>query len=212
MALLHVADLTPSKLELVRAWIPSQPWWTGPADSAELAGAYRFDDPAGEVGIETHLLRAADGSVVQVPTTYRAAPLADADRALIGTLEHSVLGTRWVYDGCYDPVFVEALATAIATGGAQAELQVQSSDGALAIREATTRVQGSGTDAGVDIADSVPAVSTDQIATTIQLGQIEVTVQRVIDSSVPSAGRLSLTGTWPGNDQPAVLAQMRVGG
>ncbi len=88
---------------------------------------------------------------MQVPTTYRAGPLAGADGALIGTLEHSVLGTRWVYDGCHDPVYVEALATAIATGGTQADLQVQSPDGEMAIREATTRVQGSGTDTAVPI-------------------------------------------------------------
>jgi hypothetical protein len=35
----------------------------------------RFADPAGEVGIETHLLHMADGQIAQVPVTYRAAPL-----------------------------------------------------------------------------------------------------------------------------------------
>ena len=184
----------------------------GGAEPAELAGAYRFDDPEGQVGIETLLLRATDGSVVQVPTTYRAAPLAGAERGLIGTLEHSVLGTRWVYDGCHDPVYVEALASAIGTGGTQAELQVQSPDGAMAIREATTRVLGSGTDTAVPIDASAPTVSSDQTTTTIRLGQVELTVHRVIDSAVPSSGQLTLTGTWPGNDEPAVLAQLRTGG
>ena len=46
-----------------------------------------------------------DGSVLHVPVTYRAAPVAGADEHLIGTMEHSVLGRRWAYDGCADPVF-----------------------------------------------------------------------------------------------------------
>ena len=211
MALLYVADLTPSKLDLLRSWVPSQPWWTAPAEPIELAGAYRFDDPDGEVGIEIHLLRGADGSVVQVPTTYRAGPLAGADAALIGTVEHSVLGTRWVYDGCHDPVYVEALATAIATGGTQADLQVQSPDGEVAIRAAITRVQGSGAGSAVSV-DSVPVVSSDQATTTIQSGELELIVQRAIDRQVTSAGQLTLIGTWPGQDQPALLAQLRSGG
>lgn len=32
-----------------------------------------------------------------------------------------VLDTRWVYDGCADPVWASTLATAILTGGTQAE-------------------------------------------------------------------------------------------
>lgn len=38
-----------------------------------VLGAYPFDDPDGEVAIETHLL-AAGTTVLQVPVTYRAAP------------------------------------------------------------------------------------------------------------------------------------------
>ncbi|WP_432526090.1 maltokinase N-terminal cap-like domain-containing protein [Kineococcus mangrovi] len=37
-------------------------------------GSYRFDDPDGEVGTETHLLATADGQVLQVPLTCRGAP------------------------------------------------------------------------------------------------------------------------------------------
>ena len=47
--------------------------------------------------------------VYQVPLTYRGAPLAGADGALVGTSEHGVLGTRWVYDAPHDPVFVAQL-------------------------------------------------------------------------------------------------------
>ncbi|MGC4856177.1 maltokinase N-terminal cap-like domain-containing protein [Micromonospora sp. DT4] len=76
-------------------------------------GAYRFDDPAGEVGIETMLVAAADGPVHQVPLTYRAAPLDDVDEWLVGTTEHSALGRRWVYDGCADPVYAAAVQPAV---------------------------------------------------------------------------------------------------
>jgi hypothetical protein len=103
MALIHKATLNPTKLQLLTSWLPRQTWITGEAD-VEQVGAYRFDDPAGVVGIEAFLLQARDGSVFHVPLTYRGAPLAGAEEFLIGTAEHSVLGTRWVYDGCGDPV------------------------------------------------------------------------------------------------------------
>ncbi|MFF4908404.1 hypothetical protein ACFY2T_26470 [Streptomyces sp. NPDC001260] len=46
-----------------------------------------------------------------VPLTYRGAPLPGAEHALVGTMEHGVLGPRWAYDGCHDPVlYTELLA------------------------------------------------------------------------------------------------------
>jgi hypothetical protein len=76
-----------------------------------MIGAFRFEDPAGEVGIETHLL--TDGTVLyQLPMTYRGAALAGA--GLIATAEHSVLGPRWIYDGVTDPVWVAQLLQLIA--------------------------------------------------------------------------------------------------
>ncbi|MBM7086138.1 CG0192-related protein [Micromonospora humidisoli] len=122
MALLHRAEISPSKLELLAGWLPGRPWYAGPAAGEPVrVAAYRFDDPAGEVGIETMLVRIGDSPVYQVPLTYRGAPLADAERWLVGTTRHSVLGPRWVYDACGDPVYAAALATAIRTGVGQAE-------------------------------------------------------------------------------------------
>lgn len=60
MAIIYNATLNPSKLDLLNAWLPSRPWFTGVAD-VQRVGAYRFDDPAGEVGIEAFLLQASDG-------------------------------------------------------------------------------------------------------------------------------------------------------
>ena len=118
------ATLEPSKQDLVEAWLPSRSWAPG-VTSVEKVAEYRFDDPAGEVGVETILWRTADGTVLQVPYTYRSAPLEGADSYLVGTSEHSVLGTRWVYDGCADPVWASAVATAILTGGTQAQMVIE---------------------------------------------------------------------------------------
>ena len=121
MAILHRATLVPSKLELMASWLPSQSWTDG-IDTTEMSavGAYRFDDPDGEVGIETHLLKCADGKTIQVPLTYRAAPLEGAASILVGTTEHSVLGKRWVYDGCGDITYLTALVSTIVRGGHEA--------------------------------------------------------------------------------------------
>ena len=51
------ADLTPSKRELMQAWLPSRSWFDGHADRKPV-GSFRFDDPAGEVGCEGFLLGA----------------------------------------------------------------------------------------------------------------------------------------------------------
>ncbi|KAA1419860.1 hypothetical protein FE697_018315 [Mumia zhuanghuii] len=187
MALIHRAELVPGKLEILSSWLPSQPWFPGGADGAlERVGAYRFDDPDGEVGIETLLVRYPGGPVLQVPLTYRAAPLAGAEAALIGTMQHSVLGDRWAYDGPADPVYVEAVRTAIATGGEQADELVEDDDGQLVSRELTTFAHGSGAD--VDPASAL-------------------VVRRVVSGSdaVAAAGSAVLVGRWPGQDEGVVL-------
>ncbi len=122
MAFIHDTTLTPGKLALIAPWLPAQPWFRGERDpELTKAGGFRLDDPAGEVGIE--FLVATDGpSAYHVPMTYRAAPLAGADAALIGNTEHGVLGRRWVYDAVHDPVFVTSV-LALLRGDAQAQQQ-----------------------------------------------------------------------------------------
>src|SRR6185312_1840324 len=119
MGIVYAAQLKPSKMELVGAWLPKQAWFEGDASELVRLGSFRFDDPAGEVGIETHIVGAGD-EVYQVPLTYRGAPLAGAEAFLVGTIEHSVLGCRWVYDAAGDPVYAADLAAALLAAKPQA--------------------------------------------------------------------------------------------
>lgn len=123
MASIHHTTLVPSKLELLTAWLPSQPWYvatTGP--ELTKAGGFRLDDPAGEVGIEVLLVAGSDGTRYLVPMTYRGAPLDGGEAGLIGTSEHGVLGRRWIYDAVHDPVAVTQL-VALLSGRCQAQHQ-----------------------------------------------------------------------------------------
>ena len=121
MAIIYRATLRPSKLELVAGWAPGRRWGAAAAGAElEQVAAYRFDDPAGEVGTETLVLRAGD-TLLHVPLTYRGAPVPEQEEHLVGTTEHSVLGRRWCYDACADPVYVAALVAVVLTGAPQAE-------------------------------------------------------------------------------------------
>ncbi|MFI9307413.1 maltokinase N-terminal cap-like domain-containing protein [Streptomyces triculaminicus] len=126
MAVIHRTTLQPTKLELLTSWLPSRPWYRGAGEPRlAKAGGFRLDDPRGEVGIEFMVVTdasAARPATYLVPLTYRGAALDGADHALIGTMRHGVLGRRWVYDGCQDPVLVAQL-FALTEGRVQAQDQ-----------------------------------------------------------------------------------------
>lgn len=211
MALLHQrAVVRPSKLELLAAWLPTRPWYRGPAGPRlERVVSFRFDDPEGEVGVETLLVRADDGPLVQAPLTYRGAPLEGGDAWLVGTAEHTVLGPRWVYDACVDPVYVAALATTILTGGTQAE-EFADVDGRILRREPSVSVRGSGDRAALDIGGASRVHDADP--TLIVTDAFELAVRRILDGpTVPTAeGAFTLTATWNGQPTPLVLATARL--
>ncbi len=150
MAILYSTTLRPTKVELVSGWIGSTRWYTGKGSEAQLTqvGSYRFDDPEGEVGIETLLVQDHSGDrpvLYQVPLTYRSMAVPGLSDALIGTIEHGVLGTRYVYDGPHDPAYAQALLRAIARGESQAELLVAQGSGKPPVRrEPDTTARGSG--------------------------------------------------------------------
>ena len=206
MAIIHQATLNPNKMELLTEWLPAQPWFPGGDPSAlRQVGAYRFDDPAGEVGIETILVAAGD-AVLQAPLTYRGAPLDGAEQWLVGTMEHSVLGTRWVYDACTDPVYVAELAAAVMAGRAQAEEMVEA-DGKPVRRDPSVRVRSSGSiGADVPVLAGAPSVVTSDGVTRISDGSLGLSVLRILDVSGAVRGPMPLTATWDGQDVPVLLA------
>ncbi|RPF44712.1 hypothetical protein EDD96_1250 [Streptomyces sp. Ag109_G2-6] len=127
MAVIHRTTMKPGKLELIAAWLPARPWYTGTSGAPELtrAGGFRLDDPEGEVGIEFVVVTDVSGTgpvAYLVPLTYRGAPLGGAEQGLVGTSEHGVLGTRWIYDGAHDPVLTERL-LALLRGDAEPQHQ-----------------------------------------------------------------------------------------
>ncbi|EGD57055.1 CG0192-related protein [Gordonia neofelifaecis] len=142
MALLHQATISPTKLELVTDYLDSVPW--GGTGEVELIGGYRFDDPAGEVGVEA-LLASRDGRTLHIPLTYRGTPLAGADEYLISTMAHSVLGDRWIYDAAADPVAVDCFVRAMRGEQPQAELEVRKADGTVVPLDSPVRLQVHGT-------------------------------------------------------------------
>jgi hypothetical protein len=130
LAVIHRTTLVPSKLELLTDWLPRHAWYIGEPSGPSLArvGGFRLDDPLGEVGIEFMVVRddaAREVTAYLVPMTYRASPLAGAEEHQIGTAEHGVLGTRWIYDGTRDPVLLSQVAELI-RGRVQAQAQSQS--------------------------------------------------------------------------------------
>ena len=81
-----------------------------------MIGSYRFDDPDGRVGMETFL---------------------------ITEMQHSVLGTRRVYDGVRDPLFVVMLAGVAMTGQGEA-LGLARYEGRWYITPSNVRINGGG--------------------------------------------------------------------
>lgn len=140
------STLIPSKRELVIDWLARQEWFSGDPSVIEQVAAFRFVDPDGEVGIET-LLFSAGAHVFQIPQTYRGAPIDDDVEGLIGVLEHSALGTRYVYDAMTDPVYLVELERVIRERDTAVET-VTAHDGS--IKAAGMEVWGSGVAEGAD--------------------------------------------------------------
>ncbi|GAA1217944.1 hypothetical protein GCM10009665_04790 [Kitasatospora nipponensis] len=152
MATIQNTTVTPTKLELLTEWLPAQPWYVAHAGAPDLVkgGGFRLDDPRGEVGIEFLVVvdRAAPEPVAYlVPLGYRGVALDGAGReALVGTCEHGVLGTRWVYDGAHDPV-VSAQLRELLDGRAVPQHQNESDtpDPTVRLHGTATATDGTGT-------------------------------------------------------------------
>lgn len=211
MALVHVTTMSVSKIDMLAAWLPSQSWFDGDATQLVEVAQYRFDDPEGEVGLNGVLVTAGDDTVYHVPMTWRAELLEGGEEFFIGNTVHGVLGTRWGYDGIGDPVFRAELARAIAQGGTEVRIMVQDAEGNLTERVQNIHLTGSG-EPGSPVPDlSAALVSVDGASSTASTGLATLRLVRAVRENtgglVP-AGAGTLTGTWPGQEEPAVIATL----
>jgi hypothetical protein len=205
MAILHRATITPTKAELIAEWAPTRPWGPAVAESLDLIGSYRFDDPDGRVGMETHLLTAG-GALFQVPLTYRDEPLEGAEDALITEMQHSALGTRWVYDGLRDSRFVVMLAAVAMTGQGEA-LGMAVYDGRWYIAPSNVRIQGGGWTGERVPVDRFELVSDEATPSVLHNDRFELIVfRRPLPGPRPAIG---LTASWDGQGEAVVLAEVR---
>ncbi|CAM3645772.1 maltokinase N-terminal cap-like domain-containing protein [Nocardioides zeicaulis] len=199
------ASLSPTKQEIVEGWLPTRGWAQG-RTVAEKVGEYRLDDPAGEVGVETIVWRADDGALLQTPLTYRSEPLASAEEHLVATTEHSVLGTRWVYDGCGDPVWADTLVRAILTGGHETPMFFER-DGERVDIPPRIEVSGSGSaDASAPVT-TVDGVRDEDAVTVVEAGGHTIALARVVGT--PLGEGPQLTGTVAGEPDVHVWAALR---
>lgn len=212
MALMYQTTMSPSKLELIAAWLPSQPWFAGDASALTNLGGYRFDDPAGEVGLEGILVTAGDETVYHVPLTYRGAPLAGGENFLLGTTEHGVLGTRWVSDAAFDPVYRAVMARVIATGGTGADEFNAAPDGTPVPRVPLVPVRGTGREGNAVPLFAEATVDTLGSRTHIEADLAVLELVRVVDAMLAARGdQYALLGTWQGQPQAAILALLNGG-
>lgn len=205
MARFHLATITPTKAELIAEWSPTQAWGPSADVAQDVIGSFRFDDPDGRVGIETHLVRAAD-ALYQVPLTYRDEPAAELADALISTMEHSVLGTRWVYDGLRDPVCTLMFAAVTMTGQGEA-LGMAVYDDRWYIAPSNVRVQGGGWGMErVPVDGFALASDGDDGVAIVRSESLELRVHR--RPAVGARPTIGLTATWETQADPVVLAEV----
>lgn len=124
ISIIENAVLKPTKREVAEQWL----------GYFEHIGSYRFVDPDGQVGIESLIGFDLDRRLVQMPVTYRSAEF-DAEHTLT-TMDHSVLGTRYVSNAMGDPVAVREYIRVIL----EADNGAQRSDGKVSVLD----VRGSG--------------------------------------------------------------------
>ncbi|KAB1949883.1 maltokinase N-terminal cap-like domain-containing protein [Brevibacterium linens] len=191
MADIYAAQLNPGKLDVVTDWVAKQDWVAEldlAANPLEAVTAYRFDDPAGEVGMEIHIVKSGD-QLLQVPLTYRGEPLEGADDAFVANMEHSVLGKRWVYAGMGDPLFRQRLDHTIATASTAAKQY---------------RVDAEGNQ-GEEITHVAHAFGTGPLPGS---GDVEILYRLSPDSPAEKSDAGLLLGRWEGQDTNVVLAIM----
>ena len=85
------ADLTPSKKELMDAWLPTRSWFDGHRTASRSARS-ASTTPRARSGWKGSCSAARGCRRYFLPLTYRSAELDGAEEHLVGTTEHSELG------------------------------------------------------------------------------------------------------------------------
>ncbi|TLM82003.1 1,4-alpha-glucan branching enzyme [Pseudarthrobacter sp. NamE5] len=108
--------LTPALTDLLRQWLPQQRWFPVKTPEFDMSqvGSLGLEDPSGHAGLAVFVLsvttQTSDGgqrtAVVQVPLSFRQAPAAGMERALVGQAAGMDPSRPWVYDAVHDPDFV----------------------------------------------------------------------------------------------------------
>lgn len=205
MSIIYDAQMNPDKQAILEGWVPAQPWARGGSGQLRRLGAYRFDDPAGEVGLEGHLIRLGDGPILHVPLSYRGSADPALAPWLVATTDHSVLGRRFVYDAIGDPVYTAAVVAAIRGALSESE-QFLSVDGELSPIPASAVVRGSGeAPGGLGRADfAAAAVTEGEIALS---GETVLLIHRRPGAAQPAAGAGTLTGELTAEPGRLLLAE-----
>ncbi|WP_062005195.1 maltokinase N-terminal cap-like domain-containing protein [Arthrobacter alpinus] len=148
------------------------------------------------MGVET-LLVGAGNRVYQIPLTYRGAPLEGAQAFLVGTMKHSVLGDRWVYDATADPVYVGELAAALLAGKPQA-VKTRETDGKIETLPDTAELFSTGTSGTQIPTPEIAAPTTAHGIVNIPVGALTLSVVRELDLAGVVPAKKALGVTWAG--------------
>lgn len=190
--------------QLLHRWMPQQRWYPAKGRGVGLRdlGAYRWPTSEPDVEVVTHVVGLDSGDrldVVQVPLSYRPAPLDGAEAALVGVLE-TPDGPRHVSDATHDPVFVRALLGALAQDPGAEPVPVDAASRVL-------RGEQSNTSIIVEPATGAPVIV--KVFRTLHPGanpdvEVLAALTRVGSANVPAL-RGWLEGTWRGGaDGPDV--------
>jgi len=204
VAKFHVATNTPPKPVLIADWVREQPWAPSATAAVEVVGSIHLEDPDGEVGMQIYVVE-SDGAMFQVPVTYRDAPLPAAPAALIGTVEHSVLGLRYVHDGVYDDQLVTVLA-GVASAGYGQSLGFAQHEGRWYAWPDELRLHGSGVLPEPLPVDRFTLEGDDGGRVVLQNDHLKLTLHRSLtEATLPPVG---LATTLPGTAGQVTLVEV----
>ncbi|WP_434617508.1 1,4-alpha-glucan branching protein GlgB [Arthrobacter sp. A5] len=221
-----MAGLTAAVPDILAGWLPGQRWYPAKGSSVRLrsAGGFRLGDPhldTEAVGLEVHYIAVDDGTrvqVLQVPLSFRAAPLAGAETALVAETDDPQLGHRWIYDAPHDPDFIsawldllsghsavtEGTATAFSSPTFRDSRDAGSRDGGAACRARVLSGEQSNTSVVVQNGDKPVIIKFFRVLGAGVNPDVEV------GAALTAAGCVDVpalhgwaTGTWAGEDGPA---------